>query len=38
MAIKTLAIRPDAEPAPEHLLEKHFGRKHGPGSYYGQRS
>lgn len=36
MAIKTLAINPSAPPAPEHLLEKHFFRKHGPGAYYGQ--
>jgi hypothetical protein len=21
---------------PQHLLEKHFFRKHGPGAYYGQ--
>ena len=36
MAIKTLAIHPSAAPAPEHLLNKHFFRKHGPGAYYGQ--
>ena len=28
-----------AEPSfPEYLLKKHFQRKHGPGSYYGQNS
>jgi L-ribulose-5-phosphate 4-epimerase len=36
MAIKTLAINPSAPPAPGHLLDKHFFRKHGPGAYYGQ--
>jgi L-ribulose-5-phosphate 4-epimerase len=36
MVIKTLAINPSAPPAPEHLLNKHFFRKHGPGAYYGQ--
>jgi len=35
-AIKTLAIDPAANPAPQHLLDKHFLRKHGPGAYYGQ--
>jgi len=37
MAIKTLALNPQAPPAPPHLLEKHFTRKHGPSAYYGQR-
>ena len=36
MAIKTCAIHPAAPPAPSHLLQKHFFRKHGPGAYYGQ--
>jgi L-ribulose-5-phosphate 4-epimerase len=36
MAIKTLALNPSAPPAPAHLLDKHFFRKHGPGAYYGQ--
>ena len=27
---------PNAEPAPRHVLEKHFLRKHGPNAYYGQ--
>lgn len=38
MAIKTLSILPSAPPAPQHLLDKHFFRKHGPGAYYGQKS
>jgi L-ribulose-5-phosphate 4-epimerase len=36
MAAKTLALDPTAPSAPQHLLEKHFFRKHGPGAYYGQ--
>jgi L-ribulose-5-phosphate 4-epimerase len=34
MAVHTLALNPAAEP-PEHLVRRHFTRKHGPGSYYG---
>jgi L-ribulose-5-phosphate 4-epimerase len=36
MAIKTLSLNPSAQLVPEHLLNKHFFRKHGPGAYYGQ--
>ena len=36
MALKTLALNASAPPAPDHLLAKHFSRKHGPGAYYGQ--
>lgn len=36
MAIKTMAIAPQAEPVPDYLLEKHFCRKHGATAYYGQ--
>ena len=36
MALKTLALNAAAATAPAHLLAKHFGRKHGPGAYYGQ--
>ena len=36
MAERTLALDPDTEPIDEALLERHFGRKHGPGAYYGQ--
>ena len=36
MALKTLSLHPSAPPAPPHLLEKHFSRKHGPSAYYGQ--
>ena len=37
MALDTLRIDPDAEPAPSYVLDKHYFRKHGPGAYYGQR-
>lgn len=37
MAIKTLALNPQAAAAPSHLLDKHFLRKHGPAAYYGQQ-
>ncbi|MEO5712556.1 MAG: L-ribulose-5-phosphate 4-epimerase AraD [Luteolibacter sp.] len=36
MALKTLSLNPSAAPAPPHLLQKHFFRKHGPSAYYGQ--
>ncbi|HOX31319.1 MAG TPA: L-ribulose-5-phosphate 4-epimerase AraD [Spirochaetales bacterium] len=37
MAILTLGLDPGAAPLPEHVLRKHWERKHGPGAYYGQR-
>ncbi len=36
LAFLTLSLRPQCDKLPEYLLEKHFGRKHGPGAYYGQ--
>jgi L-ribulose-5-phosphate 4-epimerase len=36
MAFDTLTLNPSAKPIPEHLLDKHFRRKHGPAAYYGQ--
>ncbi len=36
MALLTLAVDADAMPAPQHLQDKHFMRKHGPQAYYGQ--
>ena len=36
MAILTRQVNPGATPAPKCVLEKHFLRKHGPNSYYGQ--
>ncbi len=37
MAVLTFRIAHDTPPIPDVLLERHFTRKHGPGSYYGQR-
>ncbi len=36
MALLTLQLNSQMPPMPQHLLEKHFLRKHGPGAYYGQ--
>ena len=33
----TEQINPRVEPAPQHILEKHYQRKHGPNAYYGQK-
>jgi len=37
MALFTVTINPGAEPLPEHLIRKHWERKHGPNAYYGQQ-
>jgi L-ribulose-5-phosphate 4-epimerase len=36
MAILTLSIDPSVGPLPEHVMRKHWERKHGPGAHYGQ--
>lgn len=36
MAFQTLQLNAQLPAMPQHLLEKHFFRKHGPGAYYGQ--
>ena len=36
MALLSLQLEKNLPPMPQHLLEKHFNRKHGPGAYYGQ--
>lgn len=36
MAHLTLALDPKAQTLPEHIIRKHWDRKHGPGAYYGQ--
>jgi L-ribulose-5-phosphate 4-epimerase len=36
MAYLTRQIRPDAPKLKDSLIKKHFERKHGPDSYYGQ--
>lgn len=37
MAVLTKSLQPDAAPIPKWLLDKHYLRKHGANSYYGQR-
>jgi ribulose-5-phosphate 4-epimerase/fuculose-1-phosphate aldolase len=37
MAWGTLSLNPDVPGFPKYLLDKHYGRKHGPMAYYGQR-
>lgn len=37
MALGTLLVSPNQPPIPQHLLDKHFLRKHGKNAYYGQR-
>ncbi len=36
MAYRTLRLNPTAGPMSADLMERHFSRKHGPASYYGQ--
>ncbi|MDR2766952.1 MAG: L-ribulose-5-phosphate 4-epimerase AraD [Treponema sp.] len=37
MALFTLTLAPGAKPLPNHIVRKHWERKHGPGAYYGQK-
>ena len=36
IALKTLALNPAASSLPQHVLDKHYLRKHGKTAYYGQ--
>jgi L-ribulose-5-phosphate 4-epimerase len=36
MAFLTVMLRPEAEPVPPEVVDRHFSRKHGPDAYYGQ--
>ncbi len=36
MAMYTVTVDRNAEPAPQYVLDKHYLRKHGPNAYYGQ--
>jgi L-ribulose-5-phosphate 4-epimerase len=36
MAWATVVLAPAVSPLPGHLIDRHYSRKHGPGSYYGQ--
>ena len=37
MALGSLALTPSLTAIPDHILEKHHLRKHGPNAYYGQK-
>jgi L-ribulose-5-phosphate 4-epimerase len=37
MALFTLTLNSGAEALPEHIIRKHWERKHGPAAYYGQK-
>jgi L-ribulose-5-phosphate 4-epimerase len=37
MAILTYRVNPEAEGLPEHVMRKHYERKHGANAYYGQK-
>ncbi len=37
MLVHTVMVNPQAERVPQHLLDKHYQRKHGPNAYYGQK-
>ena len=37
MALLTRTLNPNIGPIPDHILQKHHSRKHGPNAYYGQK-
>lgn len=37
MALHTLQLNPNVAPVEQHLLDKHYLRKHGKNAYYGQK-
>ena len=37
MALLTEQFDPNVTPAPRHLQDKHYFRKHGANAYYGQK-
>jgi L-ribulose-5-phosphate 4-epimerase len=37
MALFTVTLNKDAKPLPEHIIRKHWERKHGENAYYGQK-
>ncbi len=36
MALMTYQLNPNSAPIPDHILNQHYQRKHGPNAYYGQ--
>lgn len=37
ISLITRLMNPDAVPAPQYLVDKHYNRKHGKNAYYGQK-
>jgi len=37
MALASLTLNPSLSAIPDHILNKHYLRKHGPDAYYGQK-
>ena len=37
VALHTRILNPNIGPIPNHILQKHHSRKHGPNAYYGQK-
>jgi L-ribulose-5-phosphate 4-epimerase len=37
MALFTVMLDPDIQALPDHIIRKHWERKHGPNAYYGQK-
>lgn len=37
MGLQARSLRPDLQSVGQHLLDKHYYRKHGSGAYYGQK-
>ena len=37
MVLGAFQLNPDAPSLPDHILNKHYLRKHGPNAYYGQK-
>lgn len=37
MALMTYQLNPGADAIPDHILNQHYMRKHGPDAYYGQK-
>lgn len=37
MALGSLSLNPEMASIPDHILNKHHSRKHGPAAYYGQK-
>ena len=37
MALNSFLLNPGLQPMDQHLLDRHFLRKHGAGAYYGQK-